>query len=231
MSKGILGFGDSFMWGESIYFYSELDNLPFGERHEYHSSLITEGMSQYKNKYRYIQLVCDYFDTWCNVKNVNGSNNTSNLEIISKFYNRDIVYEDKYHFKLNINDYKLIIFQFTSIYRDDKNINDLLIELDSYFNKFENNGIKVITLTWMSEIYNNDIYQTKYLDRHTNIVINEIEHTSFEELIHNDSLNITVKSDFEKNNLQTNDIHLNHKGNQCFADSIIKKLENDNFKI
>jgi len=231
MSKGVLGFGDSFMWGESIYFYSKLDNLPLGEQHEYHSSLITEGMSQYKNKYRYIQLVCDYFDTWCNVKNVNGSNNTSNLKIISKFYNRDIVYEDKYHFKLNINDYKLIIFQFTSIYRDDKNINDLLIELDSYFNKFENDGIKVITLTWMSEIYNNNIYQTKYLDRHTNIVINEIEYTSFEELIHNDSLNITVKSDFKKKNLQTNDIHLNHRGNQCFADSIIKKLEKDNFTI
>ena len=53
MSKGIFGLGCSFMWGEGLYFYSNLDNLPFNEYHNYDFSKITNGMIQYKNKYRF----------------------------------------------------------------------------------------------------------------------------------------------------------------------------------
>jgi len=231
MSKGILGLGDSFMWGESVYFYSKLPNLPFGKYHGYDSNSITAGMSEYKNKHRYIQLVANYYDTWCSVKNVNGSNNTRNLEIVSRLSEFKTYYEAKFDFNLNVDDYKLIVFQFTSIYRDDVDTYELLSKLHTYFSKFEQLGIKVITLAWMREIYEHPIYQKLYLNRHVDIEINNTIYPVFEPLINDDSLNVTVKSDFEKDNLQINDIHLNHKGNKCFADSIIKKLEQDNFKI
>ena len=35
---------------------------------------------------------------------------------------------------------------------------------------------------------------------------------------------------FGKYGLQTNDMHFNLKGHRCVANSIIKKLENDNWK-
>ena len=41
MSKGILGVGCSFTWGEGLYFYSKLKNLPFKENHEFINSEIT----------------------------------------------------------------------------------------------------------------------------------------------------------------------------------------------
>ena len=114
MSKGIFGLGCSFTWGEGLYFYSNLDNLPFKEYHYYDFSKITNGMIEYKNKHRFIQLISDNFNTWCTVKNVNGSNNSSNIEVLKRLYNNDIIQEPKYDFKLTINDYKLIVFQFTS---------------------------------------------------------------------------------------------------------------------
>ena len=49
MSKGILGIGDSFMWGEGLYYYSKLPNLPFNEEHKFDFDSITEGYVGYKN--------------------------------------------------------------------------------------------------------------------------------------------------------------------------------------
>jgi lysophospholipase L1-like esterase len=83
----------------------------------------------------------------------------------------------------------------------------------------------------MDEIFSSKTYQERYLDRHVNIKVGDTEKTSFEEFIHDDSLNITVRSDYKNKNLQINDTHLNHKGNQIFANSIIEKLQQDNFKI
>ena len=231
MSKGIFGLGCSFTWGEGLYFYSNLDNLPFNEYHSYDFSKITNGMIEYKNKHRFIQLISNNFDTWCTVKNVNGTNNTRNIQVLKRLYNSDIIEETHYDFKLNINDYKLIVFQFTSIYRDEIEIDELLIELDKYLKHFEAKEIKVVTLTWMDEIFSSKTYQERYLDRHVNIKVGDTEKTSFEEFIHDDSLNITVRSDYKNKNLQINDTHLNHKGNQIFANSIIEKLQQDNFKI
>ena len=231
MSKGVLGFGDSFMWGESIYFYSNLENLPFGNVHSYNHELITQGMWEYKNRYRYINLVSENYDTWNTTVSTNGSNNQSNLDILNKIYLNDVIEHPQYNFKLNINDYSLLVFQFTSIYRGDTNMDDMLLRLDNIFNNLESKNIKVCTLVWMPEFFNNKIYQDRFLDRHVDICVDEVTVSCFEDVIHNHRLNITVKSDFEKDNLQINDIHLNHKGNRCFADSIIKKLQQDNFKI
>ena len=35
MSKGVVGIGDSFTWGEGLYFYSGLDELPIKPKHEF----------------------------------------------------------------------------------------------------------------------------------------------------------------------------------------------------
>ena len=57
MSKGILGIGDSFMWGESLYFYSDLPNLPFSKEHNFEFDSMTEGFVAYKNKYRLFEIL------------------------------------------------------------------------------------------------------------------------------------------------------------------------------
>ena len=231
MGKGVLGLGCSFMWGEGLYFYSELDDLPFGKYHKYDPELLSHGMVEYKNKYRFIRKVSDYYDTWNTTLHSNGSTNDYNLKVLHDVVHDNSIVHPDFSYNLNINDYSLLIFQFTSIYRSDSDITKLLLELDELFLELEARNIKICTLLWMEEFFNNKIYQERFLNRHVMVYVDNYKDNYFEQFIHDDSLNITVKSDFINDNLQINDLHLNHKGNQCFADSIIKKLEQDNFKI
>jgi len=238
MSKGILGIGDSFMWGEGLYYYSKLPNLPFNEKHKFDFDSITEGYVGYKNKHRFIQLIADYYNTWCTTKDMNGSTNDYNLEFLNLFNYTDIVEPNgKHHFsfKLNINEYKLVIFLFTSHLRDNSihTITDMLKAADKTFNRFEEKGIAVCTLCWMPEFFNNDIYNELYVkkNRHTEIIHKTKVYNWYEDLCHDDSNKLTIKSDFYKDGLQTNDIHFNQRGNLMIADSIIRKLNTDNFKI
>lgn len=239
MSKGILGIGDSFMWGESLYFYADLPNLPFSKEHNFDFQSMTEGMVAYKNKYRFIQLVADHFDTWCTVKSLNGSTNEYNLEFLNTFNYTDIVEPDGTHhfmFKLNISEYKLVVFLFTSHLRSNSDviaINDILKSADKVFTKFEEKGIKVCTLCWMPEFFDNSFYRQLYVNknRHTPLYFNHRKYDWYEDMVQDDILGLTIKVDFKNEKLQSNDIHFNKEGHRMMADSIILKLENDKFKI
>jgi hypothetical protein len=239
MSKGILGIGDSFMWGESLYFYSDLPNLPFSELHNFDFDSMTEGMVAYKNKYRFIQLVADYYDTWCTVRALNGSTNEYNLEFIDTFNYTDVIKPNGIHhylFNLDINEYKVVIFLFTSHLRSRDNkiiIDDILTSADKVFSKFEENGIKVCTLCWMPEFFDTPKYRKLYVNKHRHVPLfyKDKQYDWYEDMVQDDTLNLSVKSDFKHKKLQMNDIHFNKKGNQMMADSIIKKLGKDFFKI
>jgi len=65
MSKGVLGLGCSYTWGEGLYYYSDLDDLPFRKKHTYDPKDIRKSMELFKDKHRYLQKVADYLDTWC----------------------------------------------------------------------------------------------------------------------------------------------------------------------
>jgi len=240
MSKGIFALGDSFTWGEGLYFYSDLDNLPFNHEHTFDFNSITEGMAAYKNKYRWLNLVCSELDTWSVSKLLNGSMNGLNIRFLSEllenngfldlrkgtFVNNDIW--KNYQFNINLSDFDTLIFQFSSISRDEESITSLLEELDILLTKVENEyNIKVYTFVWMVENYENPIYQTKYMHRHVPIYFNNDKYNYFEPLVNEDSFNLTIKSDFAQKNLQINDMHFNHNGNRVIANSIIKKIKED----
>ena len=237
MGRGILGIGDSFMWGESLYFYSELPNLPFGDTHSFDFDSMTEGMVAYKNKYRFIQLIADHYNTWCTVKSLNGSTNEYNLEFLNTFNYTDTIEpngSNHYLFRLDINEYKLVIFLFTSHLRSRGNtmiVDDILKAADTTFTKFEEKGIKVCTLCWMPEFFNSHYYQQLYVkkNRHVSLRYNEVTYDWYEDMVQDDSLNLSIKSDFIKEGLQTNDIHFNKEGNRMVADSIIAKLNADDY--
>ena len=238
MSKGILGIGDSFMWGESLYFYSDLPNLPFNENHKFDFDTMTEGFVGYKNKYRFIQLVADHYNTWCTVRALNGSTNESNLNFINQFNYTDVIQPNDtndFNFKLDINEYKLVIFIFTSHIRDKSEhlINDVLKEADTVFSRFEEMGIKVCTLCWYPEWFNTDIYRHYYVNknRHTPLIHNNKIHNWYEDLCYNNYYKLSIKSDFAKKGFQKNDMHFNKQGNKMLAESIIKKLNQEKFTI
>lgn len=240
ITKGVLGLGCSFMWGEGLYFYGNLKNTPaLKETHSFDGThMLSESHIRFKDKNRFLRIVADEFGMW-DISNVgNGGSNVRNIrDYADSVLNQNML--------SNPADIGLIIYQFTSSDRDFINerrtsegwlTGDIMsIETQIEFvnktiKKWENNGIKVVTLSWYPEFPNHPLYQEYFKDNHVDIEIDGDIKNSFEYFLHIDTYNITISSDFSKLGFQKNDIHFNPKGHRCIANSIIKKLKNDNWK-
>lgn len=240
ITKGILGIGCSFMWGEGLYFYNTLlKNTPkLKINHQFDGTdILSESHIKFKDKHRFLQLVSDRYEMW-NISNVgNGGSNVRNIQD----------YIDGYLTKttpVGLSDFDLIIYQFTAPDRDYINqrrtdegwitgdpmpIEDQLEFINNEILKWESAGSKVVTFSWYPEFPNHPLYQTYFKNRHVDIEVDGEIQNSFEYFLMDDKYNITIKSDFSKIDLQKNDIHFNLKGHRCIANSIIKKLEKDNW--
>lgn len=232
MSKGVLGLGCSYTWGEGLYYYSDLESLPFSENHEFDYNKVTPAMMLYKDRYKYTNLVADYLNTWCWTNLGNGGTIQS---ITEEYMGNDFSNRDKF----NMEDFKLMIFQFTEYYRDfngsDGDKKSLILSqinmVDSLCSKFEKIGVKVISFSWFDDISTHPLYIEKFKDRHMDIELDNIVKPSFDFFLRDDMFNITIQSDFAKKGFQKNDLHFNKKGHKLISNLIIKKLEQDNFKI
>lgn len=224
MSKGILGVGCSYTWGEGLYFYSDLDNLPFKENHEFINSEVTQSMRSYKNKYRYLNLLSNELDTWYHTGAQNGGSQwMSNQYLEGGLFDNGYVYSD----------FNLLIYQFTHHERNFdkyKSLDDQIIQTDKILKKFEDKNIKVITFCWDFEIpMFSDSYKSLFKHRHMDITYQGETNPYFHFLTHNDDYNLSIRSDFYKNGYQKNDEHWNKKGHRVIADLIVDKLKKDNF--
>lgn len=240
ITKGILGIGCSFTWGEGLYYYTDLKNTPkLKFSHEFVGTWnLSESHIKFKDKHRFLQIVSDNYGMW-NISNIgNGGSNVRNIEDYVDAYLTQAT-------RVGLSDFDLIIYQFTSPDRDYINktttdegwvtgdpmpIEDQIEFVNNEITKWESLGIKIVTLSWYPEFPNHPLYQKYFKHRHVDIEVDGEVYHSFEHFTKNDKYNITLKSDFGKYGLQTNDMHFNLKGHRCVANSIIKKLENDNWK-
>jgi len=135
--KGILFGGCSFTWGQGLYFYSDLPNLPFeAQNYGFDFKEITESMLNYKNSIRYPRLVANYFETFEVTKNDvgvllgNGGSEDESFEYFDYLFN----VEKKYKY----SDFSYIILQLSNIWR-----NDFHFELNGvdYKTKLHNNNL------------------------------------------------------------------------------------------
>jgi len=122
--KGILFGGCSFTWGQGLYFYSDLKNLPYGTQHYgFNHKEVNESMLRYKNANRFARRVSQYFETFEVVKDDIGKlygNGGSEDETFAYF---DYLLNVERKFKYEDFDYMII--QLSNIWR-----NDFIFELD-----------------------------------------------------------------------------------------------------
>lgn len=240
ITKGILGIGCSFMWGEGLYYYTDLKNTPkLKPKHQFDGTdVLSESHIKFKDKNRFLQIVSDEYGLW-NISNTgNGGSNVRNIQD----------YIDGYLTKatpVGLTDFQLIIYQFTSSDRDYINkrfteegwltgdpmpIEEQIEFVNNEITKWEKNGSKVVTLSWYPEFPNHPLYQKYFKHRHLNIEVDGEIDNSFERFVTDDRYNVSIKSDFSSMGLQVNDMHFNLKGHRCVANSIIKKLKSDDWK-
>jgi hypothetical protein len=237
-TKGVLGIGCSFTWGEGLYFYSNLPDLPALKEYHRFDYTLTEDHIKFKDENRFLRIVANEYKMWDIANSGNGGSNVRNIEDYVNGYLQETV-------NLPISKMGLIIYQFTSQYRDYVNkirtkegwltgdvmsIEQQIEFVNNEITKWESEGVKVVTLSWYEEFPNHPLYQKYFKDRHVDIEIDGDTKNSFEYFLHRDEYNVTIASDFVSQGLQKNDIHLNLKGHKCVAESIIKKLKKDNWQ-
>ena len=225
MSKGVVGIGDSFTWGEGLYFYSGLDELPIKPKHEFDEQEVRLSHRLYKNKNCYVNLVAEYYNTWSLLGEGNGGDNIFSFkQRLNTMFNKNA---------LSKSDVALFIFQFTQIFRNSNySLQEQIQYVDYQLSELEKEGIKCVSICWTYDITRTDsIYWNLFKDRHVELKYNDKVYNNFEEISKKPGSDITIASDFSPLNFQKNDLHLNLKGQRMLADSIIQKLETDNFHI
>ena len=90
--KGIIFAGDSFTWGQGLYFYSKLPRLFYPEFNEPGRDNITKSHILFKNSKSFPRLVSNYFNTF--EKEGNGGSDAESLEFIDDLFKNDFVYDD-----------------------------------------------------------------------------------------------------------------------------------------
>jgi len=155
--KGILFGGCSFTWGQGLYHYSNLSNLPAtSESHSFNSRAITEAMVRHKNSLRFPRLVANALNTFEVCKDDVGQllGNGGSEDETFDFFNHIFNVERKFSYQ----DFSHMIIQLTNPYR-------------SYF-EFELNGVSYKTKILNAHLYNgidDDIVGGKEFDEYCNL--------------------------------------------------------------
>ena len=225
MKKGVVGIGDSFMWGEGLYLLSGYKNLPLKKRHSFDMNEMRDSFIQFKNKHRFINKVADYLDTWAITSKSNGGSNLGN--IINKFQ-----YEFIDTKKLLYEDIGLIIFQWTFPDRDGESVEEQLQTVKEYTKIWERYHIKYYFISWPEVFQYHPYYQENFLKNHIWITNNEGETVfGFDEWVKHEDSNLHIMNEFRDSGYQDGDIHLNFEGHDIVYKSIIKKLKDDEFTM
>jgi hypothetical protein len=106
--NGIVFAGDSFTWGQGLYYYSKLPNLKIPKTGHYIDTYVTPSHRKFKDTKRFARLVANEFETFELVKVGNGGSDYESLEFIDDIFKKDgYKYEDISH----------VIFQTTQFMR------------------------------------------------------------------------------------------------------------------
>jgi len=107
--KGIIFAGCSFTWGQGLYFYSDLPDVPKIGDVDYHDNKFKDSHFKFKDTLRFPRLIANHFDTFEVVKKQNGGSDEHSIEFVKDlFNNQNFIYED----------FSYLIFQTSQIVRN-----------------------------------------------------------------------------------------------------------------
>jgi hypothetical protein len=220
----ILFIGDSFTWGQGLYFYKWMEDnrkLPdsVGGMYSSHSHLVTPADLKYKDEYSFTGLISKYYGLEPAKRLNNGGGNTDIiLDMITMI--------DKLG-----NDIDRVVFQFTSIsryqFRDLNmgNIDNCNGTFEEIYSKRVSNLFKYVdnTLQYFSELYN---FEYCYLDwlgdfykespsKFVKYSVNGIRCEYFNQFLNEYKIDLMVDSN------PIIDLHLNKEGQKVLSNAII----------
>lgn len=224
----IIFIGDSFTWGQGLYFYKWLEDgrkLPdtFGPMYPSHSDILTEEDLKYKDNLSYTKLVSDYYNCEPVKIQTNGGSNTEHIFDMLKLIDehRDsiskLVFQftalSRYQFRdLNLKFDENYDGDFDSLYNNRCgeffNYIDCILKYHSKIYDFE-----YCYLDWLGDVYphsENQFVQYK---------VNGNTYYNFNEFLNEYKLDLVI------DNKPVVDLHLNREGQRILTKSIINHFD------
>ncbi len=233
--KKIVFLGDSYTWGQGLYYYKWIEeNRRFNKKinGEFlsHSDYITEDDLKYKDELSFTNLVSSHLNLRCIKINNNGGSHQNNIAFFNGIEiknNVQYVIFQLSSFARDMTDFVLTNVDFNISYVErakerageivQSKLRDYFYEIHNYFLEQEKiYGFKTLYIQWL------DDYSKYEIDRFIPIYIdNKFCGYDFNFMI---EMNKYI-FDFYLNGNHIYDRHLNKEGNLILANSIIKKIE------
>lgn len=165
--NGLIFAGDSFTWGQGLYYYSNLPNIHIPTPGHYIDSRVSSSHRKYIEIKRYARLVSNNFDTFELVKPSNGGSDIDSLMFIDDvFKNKNFSYED----------ISYVIFQTTQFTRSpfEIEINGELLSFNFNDSIKQMHNSHEIFLNWLCENnYSLDDYKKLHIEQIFNKIKNK----------------------------------------------------------
>jgi hypothetical protein len=167
--NGIIFAGDSFTWGQGLYYYSDLPRLFYPEFNQYINDNVTSSHRLFKNLKSFSRLVSNHFNTFEIKKEENGGSDDEALEFIDGLFKNNFIY----------NDFDFAILQTTQPFRTKFDFIYDGIEYNLNLNPWNNQFYKHhdIFLKWLES--NNYTYED-FEEIHIKQIINKIKNKFIE---------------------------------------------------
>jgi len=123
MSKGIAFVGCSFVWGQGLYYYSDLPTVKRIHIHTFEKNKVTNAQIEYMKTRRFPRLVANHFNTFELVQSENGGSNTNNIEWWNDCFKETPVHPPWYYNaplipRYSYSEISHAVFQLTQCHRD-----------------------------------------------------------------------------------------------------------------
>jgi hypothetical protein len=112
--KGIIFAGCSFTWGQGLYFYSDLSDVPKIGDVDYNDNKFKDSHFKFKDTLRFPRLVANHFNTFEVVKKQNGGSDNDSIEFVNNLFDNSHSLFDKFTY----DDFDYLIFQTSQIVRN-----------------------------------------------------------------------------------------------------------------
>lgn len=168
--NGLLFAGDSFTWGQGLYYYSGLPNIYIPSPGHYIDDCVSPAHKKYVKIKRYARLVSNNFDTFELVKRNNGGSDIDSLDFINDVFK---------HGNFNYKDISYVIFQTTQFMRSpfEIEINGKLLQFNFNNSTQKMHNLHDIFIKWL---YENNYSLEDYEKLHAKQVFNKIKNKFIE---------------------------------------------------
>lgn len=117
LMKGMVFAGCSFTWGQGLWYYSDLPNIPKNEDYLLNTHTMSQVAHKLKDSIRFPRLVANHFSAVEIVKSPNGGSDAENLIFLNELFSQNKNYSHLTDIRLNYNEIDYIIYQVTQIHR------------------------------------------------------------------------------------------------------------------